>query len=207
MRIQRVLALLSISAFLFAITAYAQDSQSLGDAARQARQQKQQKETQAKAAAPKDASNKEGEAVDPAAKDAQSPKTPHVITNEEIGVPLASPVADDDKPQTEPKPANKSDVSSSDGDRNERAAELTSRIQEQKSAVESLQSQITELSESVRYAGANCVANCEQWNERQKQKQDQVESMKTQLEEQKKRLEEMQESARKQGFGSSVYEP
>jgi hypothetical protein len=45
-----------------------------------------------------------------------------------------------------------------------------------------------------------------QWNERQKEKQDQVESMKAQLEEQKKQLENMQESARKQGFGSSVYE-
>jgi hypothetical protein len=31
--------------------------------------------------------------------------------------------------------------------------------------------------------------------------------MKGQLEEQQKRLEDLQESARKQGFGSSVYEP
>jgi hypothetical protein len=31
--------------------------------------------------------------------------------------------------------------------------------------------------------------------------------MKTQIEEQQTRLEEMQESARKQGFGSSVYDP
>ena len=31
--------------------------------------------------------------------------------------------------------------------------------------------------------------------------------MQAQLEEQKKRLDEMQESARKQGYGSSVYDP
>ena len=31
--------------------------------------------------------------------------------------------------------------------------------------------------------------------------------MQTQMEEQKKRLDEMQESARRQGYGSSVYDP
>jgi hypothetical protein len=31
--------------------------------------------------------------------------------------------------------------------------------------------------------------------------------MQVQLEEQKKRLEELQESARKQGYGSSIYDP
>ena len=70
-----------------------------------------------------------------------------------------------------------------------------------------MESEIADLSESIRYAGANCVANCVEWNERQKQKQDQVESMKAQLEEQKKQLENMQDSARKQGFGSAVYDP
>ena len=66
---------------------------------------------------------------------------------------------------------------------------------------------MTNLSDSVRYAGANCVANCAKWNERQQQKQEQVESMKAQLEEQQHRLEEMQEAARRQGFGSAVYDP
>ena len=66
---------------------------------------------------------------------------------------------------------------------------------------------IESVSDSIHYAGANCVANCESWNEHQKQKQDQVEAMKSQLADQQKKLEDMQESARKQGFGSSVYEP
>ena len=70
-----------------------------------------------------------------------------------------------------------------------------------------MEREITSLSDSIHYAGANCVANCAHWNERQKEKQDRVETMKAQLEEQKRRLEEMQESARKQGFGSAVYDP
>jgi predicted ribosome quality control (RQC) complex YloA/Tae2 family protein len=46
-----------------------------------------------------------------------------------------------------------------------------------------------------------------QWNERQKEKQQQVERLKSQLEDQQKRLEDMQEQARKQGYGTSVYDP
>ena len=46
-----------------------------------------------------------------------------------------------------------------------------------------------------------------QWNERQIKKQDDVQRMQQQLDQQKKQLENMQESARKAGLGSSVYEP
>ena len=41
----------------------------------------------------------------------------------------------------------------------------------------------------------------------QQQKQQEVDTMKAQCEEQQKALEEMQEAARKEGFGSSVYDP
>jgi predicted RNase H-like nuclease (RuvC/YqgF family) len=99
------------------------------------------------------------------------------------------------------------DDSPSSGNHDARAEQWKSQIQAQKSAIASLQREIASLSESVHYAGGNCVANCVQWNERQKEKQDRVEVMKQQLEEQEKRMEDLQESARKQGFGSSVYEP
>ena len=77
----------------------------------------------------------------------------------------------------------------------------------QKNSLMTLQSQISELANSIQYAGANCVANCVQWNERQQQKQEQLETMKAQLERTQKSLEDMQDAARKQGFGSSVYDP
>ena len=87
------------------------------------------------------------------------------------------------------------------------AEQWKSQIQSQKNQIASLQTQIDQLNESIHFAPANCVENCVSWNERQKEKQQQVERMQAQLEEQKKRLDEMQESARKQGYGSSVYDP
>jgi hypothetical protein len=77
----------------------------------------------------------------------------------------------------------------------------------QKGSIASLEKQIEEVNASIQYAGGNCVSGCVEWNERQKQKQDQVESMKVQLEQMRKQLEEAQEMCRKQGFGSSVYDP
>ncbi len=198
---RRAFTLLAASALLGAFTTYGQDSQSLGDVARQTRQQKQQKDTPAKVASPKDASSKQASGADASAKDAQ-PKSPHVITNDEIPSHLTPTKTAAGGSQT----AGESDAALSSSDRDARAEQLKSQIEAQKSAIASLQSEIADLSASVHYAGGNCVANCVQWNEHQKDKQDQVESMKAQLEEQKKKLESMQESARKQGFGSSVYE-
>jgi len=73
---RRVLVLLATSALLCAFTAYGQDSQSLGDVARQSRLQKQQKDAQANDASPKDASSKQTPATDASAKDAQPAKSP-----------------------------------------------------------------------------------------------------------------------------------
>jgi len=197
---RRFFTLLAASTLLCTFTAFGQDSQSLGDVARQTRQQKQ-KDAPAKDASPKDASSKQASGAGASAKDSQ-PKSPHVITNDEIPSHLTPTKTAAGGSQTADEP----DSALSSSDRDARAEQLKSQIQAQKSAVATLQSEIADLSESVHFAGGNCVANCVQWNEHQKEKQDQVESMKAQLEELKKQLESMQESARKQGFGSSVYE-
>ncbi|MFY9951257.1 MAG: hypothetical protein WA261_20325 [Candidatus Sulfotelmatobacter sp.] len=164
---------------LGAVTANGQDEPSLGDLARQQRQQKQQ----AKAAPGKDA------------------KPTKVITNEELPAHAAlpsTPAASGDETTSPPDFANAPKIP---------AGQWKSQIQSQKNGIASLQTQIDQLNESIQFAPANCVENCVSWNERQKQKQQQVERMQAQLEEQKKRLDEMQESARKQGYGSSVYDP
>jgi hypothetical protein len=70
-----------------------------------------------------------------------------------------------------------------------------------------MQSEIDKLNDSIHFAPGNCVSGCVQWDERQKEKQQDVERMRTQLEEQKERLEAMQESARQQGYGSSISDP
>jgi hypothetical protein len=232
-KLRHFLLLFFASAFVFALAAHAQDDQSpsLGDVARQARLQKQQKDAQTKDVQSRDAQSKDATATDAqgkddaqskdapgkdatgkdkdkdnkdsVAKDAQSPKTPHVITNEDIpehigptrtiGQGPQNPGVTYDQPTyNEPKlPADY----------------WKTQIMAQKNAIANLKSNIDTLSASIQYAGGNCVSNCVQWNERQKQKQDQVDAMKLQLEDQEKRLDDMQEAARKQGYGSSVYDP
>lgn len=164
-------------AFLIVGTSYAQDSPSLGDLARQQRQQKEQ----AKSA------------------DAKDSKSPKVITNEQIPEhPEATPQPRSDNGRFTPFP--------SDGMK-QPPEYFKSQIQAQKSQVASLQRQMDQLNESVKFAPANCVGRCAQWNERQREKQQQSERMQEQLQEEKKRLDEMQESARRQGYGNSVYDP
>jgi hypothetical protein len=160
--------------------AYAQDSPSLGDLARQQRQQREQSKT-----AP--------------GKDAKASK---VITNEEIpehAGPAPAPFAGGhEHPTSMPVPSNGPKQSDE---------HWKSQILSQKNQIATLQRQVDEISESIRFAPANCVANCVGWNERQREKQQRVQRMQAQLDEEKRRLEEMQDAARKQGYGSSVYDP
>ncbi|HZW91740.1 MAG TPA: hypothetical protein VFF64_02100 [Candidatus Eremiobacteraceae bacterium] len=162
----------------------AQDTQSLGDVARHQRLQKEKSK----------AAQDQGKDKN---KDAKPSK---VITNEEIPEHAASvPEAASDSGTATAAPA--------DGTKPAAEEDVKSQIQAQKGEILSLQKQIDEMSDSIKFAPANCVSGCEQWNERQKGKQQQVERMQAQVDELKKHLEEMQESARKQGLGSSVYEP
>lgn len=171
---------LGAAVVLFAGPACAQDSPSLGDLARQQRQQREQSKT-----AP--------------GKDAKANK---VITNEEIpehtGTAPAPAVGGHDHPTSMPTPSNGPKQSDE---------HWKSQILAQKNQIAALQRQVDEISESIRFAPANCVANCVGWNERQREKQQRVERMQAQLQEEKRRLEEMQDAARKQGYGSSVYDP
>jgi len=175
----RLFVRLAVAAYLLTGAAYSQDGQTLGDLARQQRQQREQ-------AAAQD-------------KNANASK---VITNEEIPEQTdeaSTPAAKNGKPGT-------SMPSSSKGPK--QSAEFwRSRIQAQKGQIASLQRRIDELNGSIRFSTFDCGANCELRNERQRNKQRQVEQIQGQLEQQKKRLEEMQETARKQGYGSSIYDP
>ena len=170
---------LSAGVLLLAGTVAAQDSPSLGDLARQQRQQKvQSKSVSAKSS-------------NPSAK---------IITNEELskGAGSESPTA---------AKAGESATPSASSDTKQSPEDLKSEILLQKTQIASLQTQINEVNESIQFAPPNCVSNCVQWNEHQKEKQQQVERARTLLEELKKHLGEMQESARKQGLGGAIYEP
>ncbi len=162
---------------LIVATVYAQDSPSLGDLARQQRQKEKSKPASGKDSKPS-----------------------KVITNEELAGHLAmasgSVVSADVT-----TPSASSEIPK------QPAEHWRSEILAQKNQIATMQSQVDDLNESIRFAPANCVANCVAWNEHQKEKQEQVERMQAQLEDMKKHLDEMQESARKQGYGSSVYDP
>jgi chromosome segregation ATPase len=181
MGIRRKLILVFVAAgSLCAGSANGQDAPSLGDLARQQRQQKEQSKTTQ-------------------GKDTKASK---VITNEEIPEHAGSATA----PAASGEESRSSMAASSNGVK-QPAEHVKSQILAQKNQIASLQRQVDELNESIRFAPANCVEGCVGWNERQREKQQRVERMQAQLEEEKRRLEDMQDSARKQGYGSSVYEP
>jgi len=204
---RRILVLLAASVFLCTLSYAQDDAPSLGDVARQARAQKQQKDSQAKDSAAKSSPNSpSADASSP--KDASQPKTAHVITNEELPEHVAAKSASSHP--SDPVQHSESKEAGSDqptGDRDAQAEQWKSQILAQKESIAALQHQIAEVTDSIHYVGGNCVQNCEQWNEHQQQKQQQVDNMKVELEEQQKHLEGMQDAARKQGFGTSVYEP
>jgi chromosome segregation ATPase len=181
----RLFAVMSACIFLLAgapAVAQYDNSPSLGDLARQQRRQHA-----------KDAQSKDG-------------KTPKVFTNADL--PGHSADADHSEDATDEKAdSGKAPLPVASSGTKEGSEQLRLQIQEQKSQIAELQQQIDHLNSSIHFAPSNCVRGCEQWNERQQQKQQQVEQMQAQLAEQKKQLEEMQESARKQGFGSAVYDP
>jgi len=134
------------------------------------------------------------------AKDAHAARK--VVTNEDIpesAEAVSTTSVSTDEHETTPAAPASNDIHA--------AEQWKAKIETQRSSVASLQSQIDKLNASIHFAGPNCVANCVQYNERQIHKQDEVERMQKQLAEQKQKLEDMQESARKAGLGSSVYEP
>jgi hypothetical protein len=127
--------------------------------------------------------------------------TPKVITNENI------PQAEESVSQTTVSTSQRDTADTAPASNDTHAAEhWKAKIEAQKNSVASLQSQLDALNSSIHFAPGNCVANCVQYNQHQVEKQDEAKRMQEQLDQQKKQLEDMQESARKAGLGSSIYE-
>jgi predicted RNase H-like nuclease (RuvC/YqgF family) len=128
--------------------------------------------------------------------------TRKVVTNEDIpehAEPVSCTSESTDEHDTAPGSPASNDT---------RAGEQwKAKIAAQKNSVAALQNQIDKINSSIHFVEANRYYNGVQYNERQAQKQDEVQRLQKQLDEQKKNLEDMQESARKAGLGSSVYEP
>ncbi len=129
-----------------------------------------------------------------------SQTTPKVITNEDLGEPPDGSPTDSGEGKKEDNPHAKPLGSKT-------AEQWKAQIEAQKAAIANLQSRIDKTSSSVRFTQTTHTWNAVRHNERQEQKLDDVQQMQSQLAEAQKKLEEMQESVRREGFGSSVYDP
>lgn len=89
----------------------------------------------------------------------------------------------------------------------ERGQQWQKAIQQQKAAVADMQGQLDKLNASIHYVEANRYSNGVEYNQYQARKQEEAQRMQKQLDEQKEKLSAMQESARREGFGSSIYDP
>ena len=178
--------------------AHAQDPQSLGDVARQARQQKQQQPSQPQQTPATDTSTATAP-TDPKAKPAPPAKAAHVYTNDEI--------PEHTGPDLPSGPQAHSNASPTTYKGGKQPAEVWKvQILQLKHSIGSLQKQIEAIESSIHFAGGNYERHV-LYNNRQLQKEQQVETLKSQLQQQQKSLEEMQEEARHQGYSSAVYDP
>jgi hypothetical protein len=136
------------------------------------------------------------------------------------GMSAARVITDDDMPKRPDAPMQSENAKEDEKD--ERAPNRDSRspapnsqnaeywkaqILIQKRSVSAQQEQVNQFRESIHFVEANRYVNGAQYNEQQRRRQIQLDQMEKQLEHQKKRLADMQESARKAGFGNSVYDP
>jgi acetolactate synthase regulatory subunit len=134
---------------------------------------------------------------------AKDPKTaPKVVTNEEIpeSPDAAANSSDDADSSNESAPAVPSAGKKS-------AEQWKAEITVRKARIAALQNQVDKLNDSVHFVEANRYSNGVQYNQYQLKKQQEVQRMQKQLDSEKKQLEDAQESARKAGFGTAVYDP
>jgi hypothetical protein len=141
------------------------------------------------------------------AKQQQSKSSPakpkKVVTDEDL--PARGTPGDEAPPRDGPHeeisiPRSASDVTQY-GD------QLKTAIVRQKAAIADLKSRIEKLNASIRFVQANAYRNGVEYNKLQTQKQEEVERLQGQLGDQQRDLEQIQETARKAGYGSSVWDP
>jgi hypothetical protein len=123
-----------------------------------------------------------------------------VVTNDEI--PESSSSSSDD---TDGAPESSTPAASSTGKKT--AEQWKAEITVRKARIAALQSHVDKLNDSVHFVEANRYYNGVQYNQYQLKKQQEAQRLQKQLETEKKALEDAQESARKAGFGSAVYDP
>lgn len=191
----RLFTLFAAGVCAYALTAFAQDAPPLGDVARQTRVDKQQ---QAQAnSAPASATDKSSDGT-PSQADAQA-KTSHVITNEDLPAHHAAPVP-------APDATNRGNLRPPASEPKRPAAYWKAQAQQLKNSIAQVQRHIDTLTDSLHAVLTNSTDE-PVWNYREKERQRQITDLQAQLNDLRRRLEDTQEAARRQGYGSSVYDP
>jgi hypothetical protein len=132
---------------------------------------------------------------------AKDPNAAHkIVTNEEI--PESPDASTPDDGQGTP---DSSAPASTAGKKS--AEQWKTEIQARKARIAALQNQVAKLNDSDHFVEANRYANGVQYNQHQLKKQQEAQRMQKQLDGEKKQLEDAQESARKAGFGTAVFDP
>ena len=191
----RLFTLLAAGVCAYTLTAFAQDARPLGDVARQTRVDKQQQapSNPTPASATDDSSDATPAQTDP------QPKTPHVITNDDMPKHFAAPAP-------APASANHGNLRPAATEPKRPAAYWKAQAQQLKNSIAQVQRHIDTLTDSLHAVLTNSTDE-PVWNLREKERQRQITDLQAQLNDLHRRLEDTQEAARRQGYGSSVYDP
>ena len=194
MQLSRILTLFTAGIYACALAASAQDAPPLGDVARQTRE-KQQQTPSSSASTP--AADTSSDATP--AQTATQPKTSHIITNEDLPANHAAPAPP-------PAPANRGNLRPAASEPKHPAAYWKAQALQLKNSIAQVQRHIDTLTDSLRAVLTNSTDE-PVWNLREKERQRQINDLQAQLTDLRRRLDDTQEAARRQGYGSSVYDP
>jgi hypothetical protein len=128
------------------------------------------------------------------------PLKPAIVINDEDGAPQGSGRG---QISVVGNQHHSSGAPASKNGRKPTAEQWKAAILAQKNLIHSTQTSMDQLAQSIHFLSPSQV----RWNERQREKQQQLERLQAQLQDQQKRLEAMQEEARREGYGSVVYDP
>jgi ElaB/YqjD/DUF883 family membrane-anchored ribosome-binding protein len=195
MPLPRLLTLFAASVSACTLMASAQDAPSLGDVARQSRVEKQQPDQNNPTPAPASKSSSDETTQQSSAQ----PKTSHVITNEDLPEHNAAPAPAPDSNRGTLRPAVVHEIKRPPEYWKARALQL-------KNSIAQVQRHIDTLTDSLHAVLTNSTDE-PVWNYREKERQRQINDLQAQLSDLRRRLEDTQEAARRQGYGSSVYDP
>ena len=126
-----------------------------------------------------------------------------VVTNDEI--PESPGASSSSSADTDGAPESSTPAASSTGKKT--AEQWKAEITVRKTRIAALQSHVDKLNDSVHFVEANRYYNGVQYNQYQLKKQQETQRLQKQLDTEKKALGDAQESARKDGYGSAVYDP